>query len=76
MYELDQIHTSFNTDHGLYSYRVMLFGLKNIGASYQKLVNTIFKDLLGQKVEAYIDDMVVKTISHPNHIEDLEDAIS
>ena len=54
----------------------MPFGLKNAGATYQKLVNTMFGDLIGTKVEAYIDDMVVKTTSTSNHIGDLEDVLS
>ncbi|XP_062006097.1 uncharacterized protein LOC133723301 [Rosa rugosa] len=40
----DQEHTSFTTDKGLYCYKVMLFGLKNAGATYQRLVNAMFAD--------------------------------
>lgn len=57
--EEDQIHTSFVIDWILYCYRVMPFGLKNIGATYQKFVNTIFKDLIGVTVEVYIINLVV-----------------
>ena len=47
MYEPDEEHTSFITDRGLYCYKVMPFGLKNVRATYQRLVNVMFKDLTG-----------------------------
>ncbi|XP_052295784.1 uncharacterized protein LOC127901823 [Citrus sinensis] len=45
MYEPDQEKTAFITNRGLYYYKVMLFGLKNVGATYQWLVNKIFKSV-------------------------------
>ena len=44
MHVPDQEHTSFITDCGLYYYKVMPFGLKNTGATYQRLVNMMFKE--------------------------------
>ncbi|KAG7559607.1 Ribonuclease H-like superfamily [Arabidopsis thaliana x Arabidopsis arenosa] len=68
----DQEKTAFITDRGTYCYIVMPFGLKNAGATYQRLVNMMFKDLLGKTMEVYIDDMLVKSISSTSHIEHLE----
>ncbi|KAG7584012.1 Ribonuclease H-like superfamily [Arabidopsis suecica] len=68
----DQEKTAFITDRGTYCYIVMPFGLKNAGATYQRLVNMMFKDLLGKTMEVYIDDMLVKSVSSTSHIEHLE----
>jgi hypothetical protein len=48
---------------GLFEYVVMTFGLKNAGATYQRAMNHIFHDLIGNLVEIYIDDVVVKSAS-------------
>ena len=52
----------------------MLFGLKNIGATYQKLVNKMFSEMLGKTMEVYIDDMLVKSLVATDHIKHLEQA--
>ncbi|KAL5570576.1 hypothetical protein UlMin_027151 [Ulmus minor] len=60
MHQHDQEHTTFLTDQGLYCYKVMPFGLKNAGATYQRLVNKMFKQQIGKTMEVYVDDMLVK----------------
>ena len=47
---------------GIYCYKVMPFGLKNAGATYQRLINKMFLRLMGVTVEAYIDDMVIRSL--------------
>ena len=47
----------------------MPFGLKNIGATYQRLVNRMFKDLIGKSIEVYVDDMLVKSKITEDHID-------
>ncbi|RVX02217.1 hypothetical protein CK203_025411 [Vitis vinifera] len=59
--DTDEDKTTFVTPQGLYCYRVMPFGLKNVGTTYQKLMTKIFKPLIGRTVEVYIDDIVVKS---------------
>ena len=68
----DKEKTSFITLLGLYCYRVILFGLRNAGATYQRLVMSMFKDQLGKSMEAYIDDMVVKSSESKTHLDDLK----
>ncbi|CAL9026172.1 unnamed protein product, partial [Prunus brigantina] len=71
MHPEDQAHTSFITDRGLYCYKVMPFGLKNAGATYQRLVNNIFAQLIGNTMEVYVDDMLVKSRTAGQHIPNL-----
>ena len=67
----DEEKTSFITPLGLYYYRVMPFGLRNAGATYQRLVTIMFRDQLGKSMEAYIDDMFVKSREPETHLDDL-----
>ncbi|XP_058075867.1 uncharacterized protein LOC131224454 [Magnolia sinica] len=62
---------SFVTDNGLYCYWVMHFGLKNAGATYQRLVNQMFARQIGRTMEVYVDDMLVKSVKASDHIADL-----
>jgi hypothetical protein len=59
--EEDQIKTSFITLFGSFSYTTMPFGLKSTGATYQWDIQRCLHSRLGCNVEAYIDDVVVKT---------------
>ena len=52
----------------------MPFGLKNVGATYQRLVTKMFRPLLGKTMEVYIDDMLVKSKEHPDHATHLQEA--
>ena len=59
--------TSFITPHGLFYYNLMPFGLKNVGATYQRLVTKMFRPLLGKTMEVYIDDMLIKSKERSDH---------
>ncbi|XP_048596410.1 uncharacterized protein LOC106364989 [Brassica napus] len=65
--------TAFITDRGTYCYKVMPFGLKNAGATYQRLVNRMFADQLGNTMEVYIDYMLVKSLKADDHLNNLRD---
>ena len=53
--------TSFIIEKGTYCYKIMPFGLKKVGATYQRLVNKLFKQQIERNVEVYVDDMLVKS---------------
>ena len=72
MHPSDAEKTSFITPHGLYCYNVMPFGLKNAGATYQRLVTKMFRSLLSNTMEVYIDDMLVKSKHLPDHAAHLQ----
>ncbi|XP_019053694.1 PREDICTED: uncharacterized protein LOC109114857 [Nelumbo nucifera] len=71
MHPDDEENTSFITEHGTYCYRVMPFGLKNARATYQRLVDKVFKEQMGRNIKAYVDDMVVKSLKVKTHVSDL-----
>ena len=68
----DQEKTAFISPDANYYYTVMPFGLKNVGATYQRMITRIFRDKIGRIVEVYIDDMVVKSKQESQHVEDLQ----
>ena len=73
MHPPDVEKTTFITLHWLYFYNVMPFGLKNAGATYQRLVTKIFRPRMGKTMEVYIDDMLVKSKEHPDHRKHLQE---
>lgn len=68
MFDQDEEYTAFITTAGLYSYKVMSFGLKNAGATYQRLINKIFKPPIGKTMEVYVDDMITKSNVPAEHM--------
>ena len=76
MAEEDQEKTTFVTSQGLNNYRVMPFGLKNARATYQRLVNQMFKKQIGRNVEVYVDDMLVKSREEEDHLDDLRETFN
>ncbi|PKI68468.1 hypothetical protein CRG98_011157 [Punica granatum] len=60
MAEKDKLKTTITTMWGTFCYRVMPFGLKNAGATYQRAMVTLFHDMMHKEVEVYVDDMIAK----------------
>ena len=67
----NQEKTAFMTPTGNYHYKVMPFGLKNAGSTYQRMMTRMFKPQLGKSIEIYVDDMVVKSKVVSEHLGDL-----
>ncbi|KAK2427613.1 hypothetical protein QL285_026181 [Trifolium repens] len=72
----DAPSTAFMTNTCNYFYKVMPFGLKNAGATYQRLMDMVFAQQIGRNLEVYIDDMVVKTPEGGSHSMDLAEILS
>ena len=52
---------------------MMPFGLKNAGATYQRLMNKMFTHQIGRNVQVYVDDMLVKSLCENNHLDDFQE---
>jgi hypothetical protein len=72
MKESDQLVTSFITPFGMYCYVTMPFDLWNAGATYQRCMQHVFREHIGPTVEAYVDDIIVKTKRVSNLVNDLD----
>jgi hypothetical protein len=75
MKESDQLATSFITPFGMFCYVTMPFGLQNAGATYQQCMQHVFGDHIGRTVEAYVDDIVVKTRKADDLVNDLRSVL-
>ena len=74
MKESDQVATSSITTFGMFCYVTMPFGLRNAGATYQRCMLHVFGDHIGRVVEAYVDDIVVKTRTACDLVDNLKTA--
>ena len=76
MAEEDQEKMPFITNQRFCCYRVMPFGLKNVGATYQRLVNQMFNKQIGRNVEMYVNDMLIKSKEEEDHLDDLKETFN
>ncbi|KAE8735344.1 No pollen germination related 2 [Hibiscus syriacus] len=67
----DMEKTTFITMWGTFCYKVMPFGLKNAGATYQRAMVTLFHDMMHKEIEVYVDDMIAKSRTEEEHIQNL-----
>ncbi|XP_022024666.1 uncharacterized protein LOC110925001 [Helianthus annuus] len=68
----DEDKTAFRTDLGIFCYTKMPFGLKNAGATYQRLMDKIFAEDIRKHIEVYIDDLVIKSPEEDQMLKDIE----
>ena len=69
---IDKLKTSFTMEWGIYYYLVMTFGLKNAGATYQRMATTLLHDMIHKEIKVYEDDMMVKSSTREGHFEALD----
>ncbi|KAA3461052.1 RNA-directed DNA polymerase (Reverse transcriptase), Ribonuclease H-like protein [Gossypium australe] len=72
MHPEDMEKTIFITLWGTFCYKVMPFGLKNVGATYQRATVTLFHDMMHKEIKVYVDDMITKSRTEKKHIEVLK----
>jgi hypothetical protein len=73
---VDQLATSFITLFGVYCYKTMPFGLKNAGATFQQCMGHVFGELIGRIIEAYVDEIVVKSRKTGDLVPDFTDVFA
>jgi len=73
MHPRDECKTTFMTELSCYCYTMIPFGLKNAGATYQRLMDRMLAPMIGRNVQAYVDDMVVTSQVKDQHVSDLEE---
>jgi hypothetical protein len=67
----DEEKTAFITPYGVFCYQVMPFGLKNAGATYQRMMKNCLGSQIGRNIKVYIDDVVITTRKEESLISDL-----
>ncbi|GKU95478.1 hypothetical protein SLEP1_g8835 [Rubroshorea leprosula] len=72
----DEEKTAFYAGDEIYCYVIMPFGLKNAGATYQKMVTIVFHAQIGKNLEVYVDDIVVKSLKAEDHLADLDETFN
>ncbi|GJW61398.1 reverse transcriptase domain-containing protein [Tanacetum coccineum] len=73
MAEEDEEKTAFITNQGIFCYTKMPFGLRNAGATYQRLVDKAFHGQIGRNLEVYVDDLVIKSHTEDEVVRDIEE---
>ena len=67
----DREKTVFVIMWGTFRYKVMPFGLKNVGATYQRAMVMLFHDMMHKKIEVYVDELIAKSRENENHVKNL-----
>ncbi|GJX10650.1 reverse transcriptase domain-containing protein [Tanacetum coccineum] len=73
MAESDEEKTAFHTNQRVFCYTKMPFGLKNAGATYQRLVDKAFDSQVSRNIEVYVDDLVVKSHTEAEMLKDIDE---
>ena len=68
----DMEKATFITLQGTFCYKVMSFGLKNAGATYQRAMVALFHDMMHKEIEVYVDDMIAKSRTEEEHLVNLQ----
>ncbi|KAH9263029.1 hypothetical protein BASA83_013667 [Batrachochytrium salamandrivorans] len=73
--EGDESKTSFITKYGQFEFLVMPFGLANAPAQFQRMMNSLFRDVIGKHVLVYLDDIVIYSDNMSDHIAQVQNVL-
>jgi len=76
MHHKDEDKMAFIIDREICRYKVMPFGLKNARATFQRMVNKVFKKQTGHFMDVYVDDMLVKSLWYVDDLQHLSEAFN
>ena len=68
----DMEKTTFVTQWGTFCYKVMPFGLKNDGETYQRAMVALFHDMIHNEIKVYVDDMIDRYQTEEEHLDHLQ----
>ncbi|GAA0156714.1 hypothetical protein LIER_14140 [Lithospermum erythrorhizon] len=74
MAEEDMEKNSFVTEYGIYFWKVLAFGLENVGTTYHRIVNKVFSTQIGRNMDIYVDDMLIKSREARDHESNLRES--
>ena len=63
--------TTYDTQWGTFCYKIMPFGLKNVGATYQRAMVDLFHYMIHHEIEVYVDDMIARSQTEEEHLDHL-----
>ena len=66
--EVNEWKTAFRTRYGLFEYKVMPFGLANAPATFQNMMNEIFREMIDLGVVIYLDDILIYSENEQDHV--------
>lgn len=69
----DVSKAAFGVCTGTFGFQSMPFGLENAGATYQRMMDKIFKNQIGRNLEVYVEDILAKSLKATDHMRDLEE---
>jgi hypothetical protein len=72
----DEEKTSFITPFGTFCFVCMPEGLKNVGSTFTRMTGTVFKPQIGKNIQAYVDDLIVKSSNRAIHVSDLAETFA
>jgi hypothetical protein len=72
----DEEKTSFMTPFGTFCFVQMPGGLKNVGSTFTRMTGTVFKPQIGRNIQAYVDDLIVKSTNRASHVSDLAETFA